>query len=72
MKRKPINEAETTAISTMVAIMGRISAYTGKMVTYEEVMNSDLKMGPKIFTFGDVNIPKGIPIPGEAYMPNKK
>ncbi|MFW5756335.1 MAG: Gfo/Idh/MocA family protein, partial [Tangfeifania sp.] len=31
----PFNEAETTAISTMVAIMGRVSAYTGKEVTYE-------------------------------------
>ncbi len=69
---KPINEAETTAISTIVAIMGRMSAYTGKMVTYEEVMNSELKMGPKIFTFGDVKVPKIIPIPGEAYIPNKK
>jgi hypothetical protein len=26
----PINEAEGTAISNMVAIMGRVSAYTGK------------------------------------------
>ena len=69
---KPINEAERTAISTMVAIMGRISAYSGKLVTWEEVMNSELKMGPKIYVFGDVDIPKEIPIPGDAYKPNKK
>ena len=55
----------------MVAIMGRISAYTGKTVTWEEVMNSDLKMGPKLFTFGDVDVPKIIPIAGEAYTSNK-
>ena len=42
----PRNEAEQTAISTMMAIMGRISAYTGKAVTYEEMMKSDLKLGP--------------------------
>jgi hypothetical protein len=66
---KPINEAENTAISTMVAIMGRISAYTGKETTYEEMMNSDLKLGPKIFEFGPVDIDKSIPVAGLAYVP---
>ncbi len=42
-----IVEAENTAVSTMIAIMGRISAYTGKEVTWEQVMNSDLRVGPK-------------------------
>ena len=64
---KPINEAENTAISTMVAIMGRISAYTGKETTYEEMMNSDLKLGPKVFAFGPVDIDKTVPIAGLAY-----
>lgn len=66
---KPINEAENTAISTMVAIMGRVSAYTGKEVTYEEMMNSDMKLGPKVLAFGPVDIPKAVPVPGEAYVP---
>ena len=66
---KPINEAENTAISTMVAIMGRISAYTGKETTYEEMMNSDLKLGPKVFALGPVDIDKSIPIAGEAFNP---
>ncbi len=63
------NEAENTAISTMVAIMGRISAYTGKEVTWEEMMNSDLKLGPKVFEFGPVDIPKDVPIAGDAFVP---
>ncbi|RPH90806.1 MAG: hypothetical protein EHM72_18720, partial [Calditrichaeota bacterium] len=42
-----IVEAENTAISTLTAIMGRISAYTGKAVTWEEMLNSDLRVGPK-------------------------
>jgi myo-inositol 2-dehydrogenase/D-chiro-inositol 1-dehydrogenase len=67
---KPINEAENTAISTMVGIMGRVSAYTGKEVTYEEMMNSDLKLGPKVFEFGPVDIPKEIPVAGLAYVPD--
>ncbi len=66
----PINEAETTAISTMVGIMGRISAYTGKEVTYEEMMNSDLKLGPKVFEFGPVDVSKEVPVPGRAYVPS--
>ena len=37
---KPFNELEATAISTLVGIMGRVSAYTGKETTYEEMMNS--------------------------------
>ena len=66
---KPFNELENTAISTMVAIMGRISAYTGKETTYEEMMNSDLKLGPTVFDFGPVDIPKEVPIAGLAYVP---
>lgn len=66
-KGQVINEAENTAISTMGAIMGRISAYTGKETTYEEMMNSDLKLGPKVFDFGPVDMDKSIPIAGLAY-----
>jgi hypothetical protein len=65
----PINEAENTAISTMMAIMGRISAYTGKETTYEEMMNSDLKLGPSVFAMGPVDIDKTVPVAGLAYVP---
>jgi predicted dehydrogenase len=61
---KPYTEAEDTAISTMSAIMGRISAYTGKQVTWEEVMASDLTLGPEAYAFGPVNVIKEIPTPG--------
>jgi myo-inositol 2-dehydrogenase / D-chiro-inositol 1-dehydrogenase len=65
----PINEAENTAMSTLTAIMGRISAYTGKEVTMEEIMNSELKLGPKVFVMGPVDVSKDVPLPGEAYVP---
>jgi len=68
---KPFNELENTAISTMVAIMGRVSAYTGKETTYEEMMNSDLKLGPKVFEFGPVDVPKEVPIAGLPYVPKE-
>ena len=50
----PFNEAEQTAVSNMVALMGRVSAYTGKEVTYDEMMNSDMKLGPDTFVMGKI------------------
>ena len=47
-----IVEAENTAISTLAAIMGRTSAYTGKEVTWEEMMNSELTLGPAMQELG--------------------
>ncbi len=62
----PINEAEQTAISVMVAIMGRVSAYTGKEVTFDEMMNSDLKLGPDTYVMGNIGYMKDaeVPVPG--------
>ncbi len=37
---KPINEAENVATSTLTAIMGRISAYTGKLVRWRDMMDN--------------------------------
>lgn len=62
----PYNEAEVTAKSTLCAIMGRISAYTGKEVTMEEMMNSGLKLGPETIAMGPVDIKATVPVPGNA------
>lgn len=62
-----INDAEDQVNSTLSTIMARMSAYTGKDVTWEEVMNSDLYLGPKTYSFGPVpNIPETIPVIGVA------
>jgi myo-inositol 2-dehydrogenase / D-chiro-inositol 1-dehydrogenase len=63
---KPFNEAENTAKSCLAAIMGRISAYTGKEVTWDEMMKSDLQLGPKEFALGPVKIDITVPVPGSA------
>jgi predicted dehydrogenase len=63
---KQVNEAEATAVSTLTAIMGRISAYSGKEVTWDEMMNSDLELGPKVLELCSVNVTKEIPVPGEG------
>jgi hypothetical protein len=62
---KPLNEAEFVAVSTMSGMMGRVSAYTGKLVTWDEMMNSEMKLGPKVYELGPVDVPKTVPVPGE-------
>ncbi len=60
-----VNDAEAQVNSTLISVMGRISAYTGKDVTWEEVMNSDLYLGPKTYAFGPAfDIPQKIPLAG--------
>ena len=61
---KPYVEAEGTAISTLTAIMGRISSYTGKEVTWEQMLNSDLRIGPASYAMGKVDVNRDIPVPG--------
>lgn len=65
---KPINELEACASSTMAAIMGRVSAYTGRETTWDEMLNSDMKLGPTVFAMGPVDVSKDVPVPGEAYI----
>jgi myo-inositol 2-dehydrogenase / D-chiro-inositol 1-dehydrogenase len=62
----PVNEANNLASSTLVGIMGRESAYTGKDVTWEDMMNSNLRMGPEEYFMGDVDIAPLPPVPGTA------
>lgn len=68
----PFNEAEETAISVMTAIMGRISAYTGKEVTFEEMMNSDMKLGPDTFIMGDIGFMANAKVPVPGTLERKK
>lgn len=70
---KPINTAEQTAISTLVAIMGRDSAYTGKSITWEEAMNSTERLGPSTYALGPMTALKPIaPVPGRDTEPTSE
>ena len=68
----PFNEAEETANSVMTAIMGRVSAYTGKEVTFEEMMNSDLKLGPDTYIMGDIGFMANAKVPVPGTLERKK
>jgi len=73
---KPLNEARNVAESTMVAIMGRISAYTGQIVRWSDLTRNEksplynltLKPAAVDFEQGTVVAPPEnvIPLPGQA------
>ena len=64
---QPFNEAESVAKSTLTAIMGRISSYTGAEVTLDQVMSSDLKLGPAELVLGPSPLIQGqAPVPGKS------
>ena len=46
-KSQPVNDGKRLATSTMLAIMGRMAAYTGQQVTWEQAMNSQDKLVPE-------------------------
>ena len=64
---KKINQAEELAYSTLIAIQGREAAYTGKSISWDEIMASSLRYGPETYEMG--------PLPfyreGEAPKPGK-
>ncbi|MFA6545633.1 MAG: Gfo/Idh/MocA family oxidoreductase [Limisphaerales bacterium] len=44
---KSYNELDWTADSTMTAILGRMATYTGKLVTWEDAVKSELSYAPE-------------------------
>jgi predicted dehydrogenase len=62
---KPINDGHHMCNSTMIGIMGRMAAYTGKTLTWEECFNSQQRLGPEDYAWTDVPEPE-IAIPGRT------
>ena len=62
---KPLNEGKQVADCTLAAIMGRMSAYTGKLVTWEQALNSKEDLFPKEVAFGPMPVAP-VAIPGQA------
>ncbi|HSE98269.1 MAG TPA: Gfo/Idh/MocA family oxidoreductase [Blastocatellia bacterium] len=61
---KPINELKTVSESTLTAIMGRMSAYTGKVITWEQALNSNESLVPQRLEWGPMPVPP-VAIPGQ-------
>ncbi len=61
---RPLNEGRQVAESTMTAIMGRMSAYTGREMKWDWVMNaSKLDLTPPKYEFGDLPV-EPVAVPG--------
>ncbi len=46
-KGQPLNDGKRMATSTLLALMGRMAAYTGQEVTWEQALNSQEKLFPE-------------------------
>jgi len=65
---KPLNELKTVTESTLTAIMGRMAAYTGKAVTWEQALNSKEDLTPPRIAW-DVSLPvPPVAMPGQTEL----
>jgi predicted dehydrogenase len=60
---QPLNEAQAIAESTLTAIMGRESAYSGQTVEWDQMLNSTVRLGPEKYEFGPLPFPE-VAVPG--------
>jgi predicted dehydrogenase len=61
---QPLNGARAFAESTLTGILGRESAYSGRTIEWEQLMNSETRLGPEQYAFGSLPFPE-VPIPGK-------
>ncbi|MHC4948711.1 MAG: Gfo/Idh/MocA family protein [Planctomycetota bacterium] len=64
---EPLNDGEWMAHSTLMSIMGRMSAYTGQPVTWQQALDSDERWTPPAYDFTELDVPP-VAKPG-AYTP---
>ena len=62
-KGQPINNGEYMTKSTLLAIMGRMAAYTGRLITWDMALNSQENLSPKSYDWGPNKVP-GLAVPG--------
>jgi predicted dehydrogenase len=66
---KPLNEAKRVAESTLTGIMGRISAYTGREISWDWVMNaSKLDLLPAKLDFSGELPAEPVALPGKTQL----
>ncbi|MEM9657014.1 MAG: Gfo/Idh/MocA family oxidoreductase, partial [Planctomycetota bacterium] len=59
----PINNGDYMCNSTMIGIMGRMAAYSGQTLEWDQCLNSERRLGPTEYTWTDVPEPP-VAIPG--------
>lgn len=64
---EPINNGDYMCNSTMIGIMGRMAAYSGKTLTWDDCFNSEERLGPDEYAWSDMPEPTAV-IPGTSEM----
>ncbi|HXJ92002.1 MAG TPA: Gfo/Idh/MocA family oxidoreductase [Terriglobia bacterium] len=64
---KPYNELKPVAESTLTAILGRMAAYTGQKLTWDQVLNSSETLMPAKLEWGDLAVAP-VAIPGQTQL----
>jgi len=65
---KAHNDGQWMAKSTLLGIMGRMAAYTGEKVTWEQAMQSKEDLAPDTLKWGDEFKPSPMPLPGKTKL----
>lgn len=63
---QPINDGKRMATSTLLAIMGRMAAYTGQQITWEQALNSQEAVFPENVKWSDSLAVAPMPMPGKT------
>jgi predicted dehydrogenase len=63
---RTINNGEYMAKSTMMAILARMSAYTGTMLTWNQALQSELDLSPSSYTWDGIPPDSSVAIPGKT------
>jgi myo-inositol 2-dehydrogenase/D-chiro-inositol 1-dehydrogenase len=58
-----INDGVFMANSSMMSIIGRMAAYSGQTIRWEDALNSTERLGPETYAFGDLPTPE-VKMPG--------
>ncbi len=54
---KPIHQGDVMCRATLLALMGRMSAYTGKKITWDQALESEWSLAPTAYEWGDNPVP---------------
>ena len=72
---KPYNEAKYGAESTLTAVMGRMATYSGKLVSWDDALNSEVDLSPSVYDFAanppvmpDASGAYPVPTPGKSIV----
>lgn len=60
-----LDNGEYMCKSTMMAIMARMSAYTGRTLTWDEALESQVELAPPAYEWGDLPL-RPVPQPGKT------